>query len=159
MKTLNNILKIAVPILAFGLNANAQKDGCGVVKDLKNNQITVPYLKDGVCIQFFYHDKWITQAVYNNWNELVSDFPSSSKDSALIKFDWNKLSQLRKGNNGWDAVVQNSKGKTYVGFYFDMTQNYDVEKIKIVNIESSCFYPACSPDTYVFYIGVSLAEK
>lgn len=157
MKTLKQL--ITIPFLALSLNTNAQKDNCGCVKDIKKNYITIPYVKGGICIQFFYDNEWITQVVYDSWKGLVSDFSFSSKDSALIKFDWNKIDQFREGNNGWDAVVHNSEGKRYLGRYFDMTRNYDVEKIRIVDIKTSCFYPACSPDRHVFSIGVNLTEK
>lgn len=170
MKTLKNLL-ITIPLLALSLNVNAQKDGCGCVKEIINNQIKIPYAKDGITIQFFYPktgkyknvilsgtEGLVSQVVYDTWEEVIHDFPSSSKDFALIKFDWNKLAKFDKHHN-WKSVVNNVEGKTYIGLWLDMSINLEANKIKIADIKTSCFYPRCSPNTYVFTIGVNLEDK
>jgi hypothetical protein len=165
------LLVIVAFIIALTINAQ-QKDHCGSIKEISKNQITIPYAKDGVCIQFFYsktgkfsHSEpdfvpptFLSQVVYDSWKELVSDFPASSKDSALIKFNWNKLSQFGKHQN-WETIVKNSEGKIYIGNWLDMSRNHDAKNIKIVDITTSCFHPSCQPNELVFTIGVYLAEK
>ena len=136
----------------------------------QEKRITVPRVKNGICIQFFYSPNgefdrntlfsppvFLSQVVYDKWDEFTADFPASSRDSALVQFNWRKLGSLNEHN--WKTIVNNVGDMTYIGNFLDMKENHESKKIKIVNIIAVVFNPACSPETEILYVECYLGKR
>lgn len=149
--------------LLFSFQAKAQRtDHCGCIIDLDNYQISVPYFKNALNIQFFFLEgtngeyfpaAFISQVYYESWEKLIVDFPIEN-NMAVIKFKWNRLVK----NSRWN-FVKNFEDDLYLGMYFDKSRNHKVDETKIIYIYPSCFYPACSSSNKVFTIKVYLVDK
>lgn len=163
---MKNLLKLIVFIAILGVNPIYGQDKCNCIKDLQNNQISVPEVPDGVTIQFFYTNslaptdgEFMSQIVYEDWKTLQKDFPASNTTDkkAVIKFDWNRLACFNKYQN-WCSIVNEVDGQIYIGNYLDMNKNHKKNNIKIIDIQTSCFHPSCSPEKLVFTIKVFLTK-
>lgn len=172
---------IIITIFTFNIQAQfiGETDECGCYKYIEKSKIIVPFIKDGVTIQFFYSKTgkftysdpdylkpvFLSQVVYDCWPNLTNDFESvafctgdKTEEFTIIKFDWEKLATFGKHQN-WETIVNKVGNKIYIGNFLDFNKNYDAKKIKIVDIRTSCFHPECSPTTIVFTVKVYLADK
>ncbi len=137
----------------------AQKDECGCVKNIEKGQISVPYINDQICIQFYVENEFKFQVVYDKWQDLVSDFELKSKNDALVVFDWKRISEINSTANLNAFVKKGNDGFLYIGGYFDNSRNIRSDQAKIMDLESSCFHPSCNPKKLVYTIKVFLARK
>lgn len=164
MKEVSGIVTIII-LFFFLISSQAiaqNKDACGCIVDKSKNQISVPYFRNSLNIQFFYcvgtgpdffSPALISQVVYSTWDGFTYYFPTVN-NMAVIKFDWRCLMSIPQWN-----FIKYYEGEIYLGLYYDTAKNHAAENVRIFEIVTSCFYPQRSRDTRVLTIKVYLVDK
>jgi hypothetical protein len=152
---MKNIILVLTLIASSSFYSIAQ-DECGFIITDKS-KVTIPNIGGNmISIKFMNLDGSLLAQSDFNWNDLRSSLPSV-RDGAQLNLTPHGLKGLSE-NDKWKSFFQKQGGKLYLGMWFDIREDIDVETVKSLRITPGCFTPKCNLDYRVYYLEIYVSS-